>query len=1145
MKLTNHKWLCGAGRQMSRSMGALVLVMGVLCAAWTRQAYAAVSTTTVQGTVYLANGEPGSGMLHVSWPAFTTANGQAIVADSADVTIGQDGFLSVNLAANEGASPGGLYYTAVYYMSDGTVSTQYWVVPAAAQASLAQVQAQVMPVAQAVQAVNKTYVDQAIAQISQSMLTGSGGTLTGPLYLSGDPTQSLQAADKHYVDLAVSQAGSSTVNPASPGQVAYYGEDGSSISGMSTVPVSAGGTGGTTANDALQNLGGLSATASSAQTMAGPLNLSGPYDSSSTNPNQAATAQNVQNVAPRSVKEFGAKGDGKFSDFKMTAGSHTVQLVDLITGEVFSAGDVGKRILIPNVDSDHKTLYTTITAYTDSSHVTVAASATYSFDGTGTWTNQVLWGTDDLAAINTAMAALGDGRTPGAGLTREGGGSLVFPCGYYLVSGQIQISNHVNFEGINKDCSIIVDTGTSTHDATIEIANNAYSSWLVNGLYMNPSYNNHPEIGACSGGGCSPALNAFMSSSVSNLSIYSNKFASWALASISTSQTAGENVNMYGGGKGCFYTLNQVNVTYTHYQCSPGAFGTGNPINGFYLDGSAPGAGTVPMHLEAPWITNTTATGFTSNFAGGVTVTNPQMSLCNKSINLMANGGGITFVDGLFEGSVTADIIAGDFNIFQDMVFSGAGATVSGKNNMFKGGGFSYGTALTVTGVNNSFENTAMGEGTTVEDSSQTSHYSSLYDVAANYIYNRPVSEDAVQSGGGGTDIQAITRVTGMWKADTTPHNVTNTTYTVGQAWRAIFTCDWLNYGVQQDVPAIVELTDTSNTVTVGSATFTFTLASNGHFQVVANTSDIWIRFTGIVVFMPRGRTAGNSGVNSVKYANNVQAPSVQVGTGAAVTDNQGNGAKLQHSTGSTASGHLAKFDANGNVVDAGAGYPNGTIDPAAKTTYFNDFYTSADTQSSSIGSPTGSSCGVSSSNPGSTDTPGLLTVSSGTGSTGSGVSCFQQAFGHPVIPPATAANRWTWKEVLTVPVLPGTKAAQYAVGLSRYSTATQPLGFVLDSADGNPNHWYCRNFATGSPVDSGVTATTGGAALSMTQDGTYVHWYINGAEVCSPVALGSINGGNNVAVDFLFGGAATQVAGTAATMQVDYVQYSATVTRP
>jgi len=165
-----------------------------------------LSTTTVQGTVYLANGQPGSGTVVISWPAFTTAAGQAVAADSTTVTIATDGFLSVNLAANVGATPAGEYYTAVFYMSDGTVSTQYWEVPAAANASLAQIEAQVMPAAQAVQTVSKAYVDEAIAEITGSFLTASGGTLTGPLYLNGDPTQPLQAATKHYVDTQVATA---------------------------------------------------------------------------------------------------------------------------------------------------------------------------------------------------------------------------------------------------------------------------------------------------------------------------------------------------------------------------------------------------------------------------------------------------------------------------------------------------------------------------------------------------------------------------------------------------------------------------------------------------------------------------------------------------------------------------------------------------------------------------------------------------------------------------------------------------------------------------------------------------------------------------------------------------------------------------
>ena len=191
-----------SAKRMGQRIALGLLAMGLTGIAWTQ----GVSTTTVQGTVYLANGQPGAGTLVISWPGFTTAAGQAVVADSMTVTIAPDGFVSENLAPNLGATPGGEYYTAVYYMSDGTVNTQYWVVPAAANATLAQVQAQVMPAAQAIQAVSKAYVDEAITEMSQSLLTASGGTLTGPLYLSADPTQPLQAATKHYVDTQVATA---------------------------------------------------------------------------------------------------------------------------------------------------------------------------------------------------------------------------------------------------------------------------------------------------------------------------------------------------------------------------------------------------------------------------------------------------------------------------------------------------------------------------------------------------------------------------------------------------------------------------------------------------------------------------------------------------------------------------------------------------------------------------------------------------------------------------------------------------------------------------------------------------------------------------------------------------------------------------
>ncbi len=184
---------------MGRVVGVWLVCLFGVCLMQPAKAQS-VATTTVQGTVYQANGQPGTGTLLVSWPAFTTAGNQAVAAGRTVVQIGTDGFVSVNLAPNLGATPAGEYYTAVYHLADGTVNTEYWVVPAGATATIAAVRAQVLPAAQAVQAVSKAYVDAAIAQLQGSLLTANGGTLTGPLILAGDPTTPLMAADKHYVD---------------------------------------------------------------------------------------------------------------------------------------------------------------------------------------------------------------------------------------------------------------------------------------------------------------------------------------------------------------------------------------------------------------------------------------------------------------------------------------------------------------------------------------------------------------------------------------------------------------------------------------------------------------------------------------------------------------------------------------------------------------------------------------------------------------------------------------------------------------------------------------------------------------------------------------------------------------------------------
>lgn len=167
---------------------------------------AQMKTTTVQGTIYRADGTAASGTLLISWPAFTTPQNQAVAAGNLSTAIGSDGFVSVNLTPNEGALPAGSYYTAVYHLNDGTVNQEYWVVPATATATIASVRAQLQPSTIAVQPVSMSYVDSAISSLSGSWLPLAGGTMTGPLTLNSDPASSSQAATKHYADtLAASE----------------------------------------------------------------------------------------------------------------------------------------------------------------------------------------------------------------------------------------------------------------------------------------------------------------------------------------------------------------------------------------------------------------------------------------------------------------------------------------------------------------------------------------------------------------------------------------------------------------------------------------------------------------------------------------------------------------------------------------------------------------------------------------------------------------------------------------------------------------------------------------------------------------------------------------------------------------------------
>jgi hypothetical protein len=143
----------------------------------------------------------------------------------------------------------------------------------------------------------------------------------------------LQIDNSGYITNTGSACGSSssgTVSSGTTGQIAYYTGSGTAIGGMNTVPLTAGGTGASSAAAALANLGGISSTATSTQAMAGPLTVTG-----------AVTAtETISSISPYAdIRAYGAACNGSTDD--------TAALQTAIT----ALGAKGGQILIPGISS--------------------------------------------------------------------------------------------------------------------------------------------------------------------------------------------------------------------------------------------------------------------------------------------------------------------------------------------------------------------------------------------------------------------------------------------------------------------------------------------------------------------------------------------------------------------------------------------------------------------------------------------------------------------------------------------------------------------------------------------------------------------------------------------------------------------------
>ena len=208
---------------------------------------------------------------------------------------------------------------------------------------------------------------------------------------------------------------------------------------------------------------------------------------------------------------------------------------------------------------------------------------------------------------------------------------------------------------------------------------------------------------------------------------------------------------------------------------------------------------------------------------------------------------------------------------------------------------------------------------------------------------------------------------------------------------------------------------------------------------------------------------------------------------------------------------------------------------------YFNDFFSFSDLQGASIGSPSGNGCSFVNTY---TDVnhPGNIVLVSGTGGTGTGEVCgITQGSNGPIFTPNTSLG-WTHEMAVYVPVLPGTTVGAYQAGMAGTSNAnpwTTGIGFYLSSANGVANDWYCEYGST--YTDSTVAATVAWVRQTIVNDGTKVHWYLNGSEVCGTgVAIASIPSAT-MKIGTL---TAVALSGTSINFGADYVNFRRNVVR-
>jgi hypothetical protein len=275
----------------------------------------------------------------------------------------------------------------------------------------------------------------------------------------------------------------------------------------------------------------------------------------------------------------------------------------------------------------------------------------------------------------------------------------------------------------------------------------------------------------------------------------------------------------------------------------------------------------------------------------------------------------------------------------------------------------------------------------------------------------------------------------------------------------------------------------------------------------------------------------------SSSSASNVQQQ-LKVGSGANPTETYAFTMGGSVSAGAKSYSFDRQVTADGGVTAPGFFPQAGAAGPYS--VLFDDFYSGANNALNAIGTPIGDTCTV---NTTYTDNnhPGNLLLTSGTNGSGTGVTCGYQSESASIVNAATSLG-WTWETAVYVPVLPGTTVGSYQAGLTSHPNAnpwTGGINFYLSSANSVANDWYCAYSST--YTDTTVAATVGWQRLTIVNDGSNVHWYVNGTQVCGTgVPIASLP----ATAQYPASWSATALSATSVSMAVDYVDFQRATVR-